>query len=110
MRTTPIIVFLLFICCLPGCKKKVSSTVFTFPIPTKPTVNMANYFPMKVGNYWIYEHFTIDENDIFMKGNYTDSMYVEKDTVIFGKTFFKICKFFFGNPSTAYITYLDQNL
>lgn len=57
-----------------------------------PTVTYPNYSGLKVGNYWIYQQFDVDENGIAKSKNIFDSCYVEKDTVIRGKTYYKLVK------------------
>ncbi len=52
------------------------------------SVNVEDYFPMEIGNTWVYEHFRID-----MYGNTTrlpliDSIVTTKDTVIGGENYF----------------------
>jgi hypothetical protein len=42
----------------------------------------SKYMPLKVGNYWVYKCFDIDENGTFVENNRYDSTYVLKDTVI----------------------------
>lgn len=49
---------------------------------------VTEYFPMKIGNYWVYEHYRVD-----MFGNKTklplvDSVVVTNDTLINGKTYY----------------------
>ncbi len=69
-----------------SCKKDNDETPAPVPVPP---VTYPNYGQLKVGNYWIYERFTTDSlgNGTFL--NTFDSCYVEKDTVINNKTYFK---------------------
>lgn len=67
-----------------SCKKN------TDPIP--PTVDYPNYSQLKVGNYWIYEQFDISSSGVATSKKVFDSCYVEKDTIIKGKTYFKIVR------------------
>jgi len=53
----------------------------------------AVYLPMKTGNYWIYQHFQVDTTGMEVPVNYRDSCYVAGDTLIRGKTFYKIFNF-----------------
>jgi hypothetical protein len=55
----------------------------------KAPVAYENYSKLRPGNYWVYEHF-----DMFGTGpelpNGIDSIYVEKDTAIRDRTFYKL--------------------
>jgi hypothetical protein len=57
-----------------------------------PDVVYPNYSQLKVGNYWVYEQFDIDNAGNATSKNTFDSCYVEKDTIINGKTYFKLVK------------------
>jgi len=61
---------------------------------TTPTsfIIYPNFSSLKVGNYWIYQEFDIDENGFATPKNIFDSCYVEKDTLVNGKTYKKIIK------------------
>lgn len=68
--------------CFISCKKKDAAPVYP------------DYTQLKVGNYWIYERFLIDtagnESPYSNTGPTYDSCFVEKDTVMSGKTYFKL--------------------
>ncbi|MEI6886182.1 MAG: hypothetical protein WCO02_16955 [Bacteroidota bacterium] len=56
----------------------------------------ADYYQLKVGNYWIYQSVRIDSaghDTTFLP--HLDSAYIEKDTLIRGYTFFKL----YSDPS-----------
>jgi len=63
-----------------SCKKNAEE-----PIPTA----QADYFQLKVGNYWIFEGFHVDSNNVATSTGKFDSAYIEKDTVIRGFTWYK---------------------
>lgn len=67
-------------------------TAFTFAAcendPIEPET-YPNYAQLKVGNYWIYELYTVDSLGNATSLNQFDSAYVEKDTLINGKTYYK---------------------
>jgi flagellar basal body rod protein FlgG len=65
---------------------------------SKETVN--TYFPLKVGNYWVYEIFQCDSGEINCTTFKIDTNYVSKDTVIKGETFYKIegLRLFYNEP------------
>jgi hypothetical protein len=64
-----------------ACQKENAST---------PTIMADNYFPLKVGNYWIYANSFVDEKGLETPSKELDSVYVEKDTLINGQTYFKM--------------------
>lgn len=49
-----------------------------------------NYSQLEVGNYWIYERFILKPDGEEISLNKFDSSYVEKDTLINGKTYYKL--------------------
>lgn len=50
----------------------------------------ANYYQLKVGNYWIYQRFNVDTNGVATPTGDYDSAFIEKDTLIQGFTYFKL--------------------
>jgi hypothetical protein len=69
-----------------SCTKETEQTK---PIPS---IDYPNYSQLKVGNYWIYEQFGIDTLGNALSKNTFDSCYIEKDTIINRRTFFKVVK------------------
>ncbi|HLN52663.1 MAG TPA: hypothetical protein VK212_03075 [Lentimicrobium sp.] len=67
----------------------------------KPITLPPDYANLKVGNYWIYQHFKIDTTGEETALDKYDSCYVEKDTVINGKTFYKMIR-----PRAIYSKYV----
>lgn len=57
-------------------------------VQQKPTY--PNYSQLEVGNYWIYERYTLKPDGEEIPLNQFDSSYVEKDTIINGKTYYKL--------------------
>lgn len=47
-----------------------------------------NYFPLEIGNYWVYKHFRIDTNGVETELEMTDSIVVSRDTSINNKKYF----------------------
>jgi len=71
----------------------VSSTLFIGCFKeNQESVVYPDFAMLKVGNYWIYQYFDIDSLGNATATNTYDSCYVEKDTTINGKTYFKIYK------------------
>lgn len=64
-----------------SCKKNSEN-----PAP----VTQADYFQLKVGNYWIYQGFTSDSTGVFTPTGKYDSAYIENDTLIRGFTYHKL--------------------
>ena len=71
-----------------SCKKSSDNT---------ESAPVADYYNLQVGNYWVYQCYTINNSDTtFMQK--LDSAYIEKDTVIRGYSFFKLL----SNPFPGY--------
>ncbi|MBN2746174.1 MAG: hypothetical protein JXR34_05560 [Bacteroidales bacterium] len=47
-----------------------------------------NYFPLKIGNYWVYEQYKIDTLGVATSTNQIDSVIITRDTVINNNTYF----------------------
>jgi hypothetical protein len=47
-----------------------------------------DYFPLAVGNYWVYDHYSIDEDGVETKFPANDSLSITRDTVIRNQTYF----------------------
>ena len=71
---------------LSSCSKNDSGLVQT-PVPEE---KVTDYFPLTVGNYWVYQLFRADTSMVPFPSGYFDSTYVEKDTVVNGKPFKKV--------------------
>ena len=55
--------------------------------PTSPTPNnesVLDYYPLEVGNLWIYELYEADSSLDFISRNRFDSVYIKNDTIING--------------------------
>ena len=50
----------------------------------------ADYYQLKVGNYWIYQRFNVDTNGVATPMAKYDSAFIEKDTLIHGFTYLKL--------------------
>ena len=64
-----------------SCKKTSNETA---------PVAKADYYQLKIGNYWIYQGFEIDTNGVVTPKNHFDSAHIEKDTIIRGNTYYKL--------------------
>ncbi len=73
---------------LYSCKKNKE----TDPVIVDPIAVYPNFSQLKVGNYWIYQQYSIDSIGVATPTSVFDSCYVEKDTVINSKTYFKMVK------------------
>ena len=49
----------------------------------------SDYIQLKTGNYWVYQAFEVRGDTVEELLPYTDSTYIEKDTVINGNVYFK---------------------
>ena len=57
----------------------------------------STFLPLKTGNYWIYEWFNIDTNNVATPMDKVDSIYVSKDTTIHNDVFYKLEGTFLGS-------------
>lgn len=72
---------LLITTCIISCKKDDDDS---------STTPEADYTPMAVGDYWIYEHYQVDTLGNAIPMGTTDSTYIEKDTLINSKVYYKM--------------------
>lgn len=84
-----LVVFLLFFV-LFGCKKK-DEIIINEPV-VKP-----NYFPMKTGNYWVYDCYKVDSMGVETLQNNFDSTVVVGDTIVGSHTYHKMISYKFGS-------------
>ena len=66
-----------------SCKKEGSNPVQPIGAQEKVT----DYYPMGVGNYWIYQYYASDSTLNFVDQNIIDSVYIEKDSVYNGNVY-----------------------
>lgn len=64
--------FLLF---FSACKKEENNK-------TNPDQEITVYYPLKHGSYWVYDHYKIDENGEESFINRTDSMVIQRDSIV----------------------------
>lgn len=69
-----------------------------------------NYSMLSVGNYWVYQQFDIDSSGTATSTSTYDSCYVEKDTIINSKTYFKVVKPRAYFPAEVEISFLRDSL
>ncbi len=87
------LMILLGIIVIAACKKDEPPVVEPPVIepPVEPVV-YPEYGNLKVGNYWIYQHYHIDTNGIETPLDKFDTCYIENDTVIGEHTYFKMIR------------------
>lgn len=73
------------------------------------TQQYANFTNLQVGNYWVYERHWLDSNGLKPLGIF-DSTFVEKDTIIHGKTYFKYMDDQLASPPGFEATFLRDSL
>ncbi len=66
------------------CKKETAEILETIMYP--------NFSQLKVGNYWIYERYRIEDSGMEISTGTFDSCYVEKDTQINNYTYYKVLR------------------
>jgi hypothetical protein len=64
-----------------------------------------DYFPMTVGNYWVYDTYKIDSNGNELLYGENDTTLIEKDTLIAGESYFKIRGKGFGYGSAEQVNF-----
>lgn len=88
-----------------SCKK---DTAISSPIPnsvnTTTTSNHDTMLPLAVGNYWIYQKSQDDSVGTYTMVNDFDSLYIEKDSIIFGSQYFK-----FKHTNHYFLDYFTLN-
>lgn len=93
------VLFTFAVCCILACKKEKDEPV-VYP----------DFGNLKAGNYWIYQRFTLKDG-VYTAQNKIDSNYVEKDTLIGGRTYAKLRTITFQSNSTTYQnTFLRDSL
>ena len=83
-----------------SCKKSSNDTA--------PSTQ-ADYYQLKVGNYWIYQRFEIDTNGVVTSKNLFDSAHIEKDTIIRGNTYYKLWVKYTGCTGDQFPSYLRDS-
>tara|TARA_B100001109_G_scaffold243092_2_gene228602 strand:+ start:2116 stop:2754 length:639 start_codon:yes stop_codon:yes gene_type:complete len=68
-----------------SCKKDEENTV---QVETQNTPISPNYFPLEVGNYWVYENYSVDTSGNETNLNKQDSVRVIRDTMVNGNRYF----------------------
>ena len=79
-----LLIIIAFLIVFQACKKDEPD-----PNPA-PQESVLDYFPLTVGNYWIYEFSRCDSTWTECNYSRTDSNYVSKDTMINGHMYYKI--------------------
>lgn len=88
---------LLIISCLTSCKKEETNQ----PDNNTSQQSTTNFMPLSVGNYWVYDWYKVDSNGVESYYNERDSLYISKDTIINGNTYYKQEGTFSGMYETA---------
>jgi hypothetical protein len=70
----------------------------------------SNYSQLKVGNYWIYEQFMLDQAGNSVSLGIFDSCFIEKDTLINNKQYFKYVKPEIFSPGEFDISFVRDSL
>jgi hypothetical protein len=89
------IVILIMALFVASCKKDESNPVENNGVQEKVT----DYYPLEVGNYWIYEYYTSDSTLNFINQNIIDSVYIEKDSVCNGNVYAVVWSSYWSDPS-----------
>ena len=84
-----------------SCKKDIE--------PMTTATSYPNFPKLKVGNFWVQDQFDIRSTGIASSRNIFDTCYVEKDTIINSKTYFKIVRLLYYSPQKE-IMFLKDTL
>lgn len=71
-----------------------------------PLCNPEKYFPLEIGNYWVYRNYTIYHTGNIDQGD-TDSMYISSDTLMLGYRYFHLEGTFHRKPCSYFLTSAD---
>lgn len=90
-----------------ACKKPKETAT---PVPSHVTA-YESYSGLKAGNYWVYEKYYHNiDIDSSSATNVFDSCYIEKDTTINGKQYFKYCRQGLNSPAPESTRFLRDSL
>ena len=89
------IVFSILALFIASCSKEGSNPVE----PINAQEKVTDYYPMGVGNYWIYEYYTSDSTLNFIDQNIIDSVYVEKDSICNGNVYAVVCSSYWSGQT-----------
>ncbi len=92
----PLFFVLVVVLISTSCKK---DKVTELPAEPDPPITYANFSQLKVGNYWIYERFFIDENGVAEPNGTIDSCYIIQGPQINGKQYFELVQPSFVIPT-----------
>ena len=102
MKNSPLLIALAAILlCVCSCKKEKNTSVDPPPVIDSP-ITYPNYAKLQPGNYWIYQDYQLDSvNGPAHPIGTFDSAFVEKDTVINGKTYHKYWDVGYRSPGSG---------
>ena len=72
-----------------SCKKDAAIILPAINSPNNMATGQDTMLPLAVGNYWIYQKSQDDSSGSYTMQNQFDSLYIEKDSVIFGNLYYK---------------------
>lgn len=98
----PLLILVAFVMLIASCKKENDDSQ-----PFSETI-YSSYLPLKIGNYWVYEWFNTDTNNITEPMNKFDSIYISMDTLIHYNTFYKMEGTMLG--SMSYVQFVRDSL
>ena len=79
---------------LTGCSKDE---------PLIPLCNPGKYFPLEVGNYWVFENYRVHDDGL-VEPRAGDSMFITSDTLMLGMRYFHLQGTFTVHPINRYLT------
>jgi hypothetical protein len=82
MKKTSVFLPALIFISLLSCNKSDNNT-------SQPPAD-ADFMALRTGNYWIYQNYALDTNGVGTPTDDWDSAYISKDTLVNGKTYYKM--------------------
>jgi hypothetical protein len=90
MKFKPRIYFIAVVFLISSCKK--DTAIISSKASGHNSTTSVSYLPLAVGNYWVYQMFSLDTGGAETAMNKIDSVYIQKDSIIGGKTYYYFCQ------------------
>lgn len=98
MRST---LFFLSLSTMAACRPEDEDIATPQPMPP-PNLEVAAFSNLTVGNYWVYQKYSVDSADNVVQVLNVDSFFVSGDSLVNGETFWKVHRNLIA-PTTTYL-------
>ena len=78
--------------------------------PLVPLCKPEKYFPLEIGNYWIFQYFKVYNNGHVDSTNDVDSLYISSDTLMLGYRYYHLKGSFHRKPMNYYLAHVDGQI